>query len=233
MYALAELVMRALLTGSASSHVALAPGGGPWPQTLAAADAVNKLLRDWDDATADALFTENVALDRPYSERLADLALVRARIGAFTVDAARPAESDTPAQRRWWLAGDRGTVAATIQLNPERSAVPRVQSLTLAVPPAPGSVLARALAAVTEWLNGGAAAWPESLPVSAEADAGLIARRLRMAATWAGQVTPGAYQGGDGAGSVTAELVGEHATVTLSLLVNTKTGELRQADVSL
>jgi CubicO group peptidase (beta-lactamase class C family) len=233
MYALAELVMRELLTGSASSHVALAPGGGPWPQTLAAADAVNNLLRDWDDATADALFTENVALDRPYAERLADLALVRARIGAFTVDAARPAESDTPAQRRWWLAGDRGTVAATIQLNPERSAVRRVQSLTLAVPPAPGSVLARALAAVTGWLNGGAAAWPESLPVSAEADAGLIARRLRMAAAWAGQLTPGAYQGGDGAGSVTVELVGEHATVTLSLLVNTKTGELRQADVSL
>jgi CubicO group peptidase (beta-lactamase class C family) len=230
MYALADLVMRELLTPAASSQVALAPGGGPWPQTLAAADAVNELLRDWHDATADALFTENVALDRPYSERLADLALIGERIGAFTVDAARPAESDTPAQRRWWLTGDRGTVAAAIQLNPQRP--PRVQSLTLAVPPAPDSVLARALATVTGWLNGGAA-WPESLPVSAEADAGLIARRLRMAATWAGPVTPGVYQGGDGAGSVTVELVGEHATVTLSLLVNTKTGELRQADVSL
>jgi CubicO group peptidase (beta-lactamase class C family) len=231
MYALADLVMRALLTPSASSSVALAPGGGPWPQTLAAADAVNELLRDWDDATADALFTENVALDRPYSERLGDLALIRARIGAFTVDAARPAESDTPAQRRWWLTGDRGTVAAAIQLNPQLP--PRVQSLALAIPPAPDSVLARALATVTSWLNGGAAAWPGSLPVSAEADAGLITRRLRMAAGWAGQVTPGVYHGGDGAGSVTVELVGEHATVTLSLLVNTKTGELRQADVSL
>jgi CubicO group peptidase (beta-lactamase class C family) len=254
MYALAELVLKALLTSSASYQAALAPvlpgsaasggstapggstasaEGGPWPQTLAAADAVHKLLRDWDDATADALFTENVALDRPYPERRADLALLRDRIGVFTVDAGRPAESDTPAQRRWWLAGEHGTVAVTIQLSPLRSAVPSVQLLTLAIPPAPGSVLDRALATVTGWLNGGAAAWPESLPVAPEADSGLIARRLRMAAAWAGPVTAGAYQAGDGSTSAAVELVGEHATVTLSLLVNTATGELRQADVAL
>jgi len=245
MHNLAELVLRALLTPSAAYHVALAPApvgspaaaastagaGGPWPQTLAAADAVNGLLKDWDDAVADALFTENVALDRPYRERLSDLALLRARIGAFDVDAARPAESDTPAQRRWWLAGERGTVAVTIQLNPQRP--PRVQSLTFAVPPAEDSVLGRALATVTDWLNSGAAAWPQSLPVAAGTDAGLIARRLRMAAAWAGPVTRGAYQAGDGAASVTAELVGEHGPVTLSLLVNAATGELRQADVAL
>jgi CubicO group peptidase (beta-lactamase class C family) len=247
MHSLAELVLRALLTPSAAYQVALAPApvgspaaaasatgaGGPWPQTLAAADAVNGLLKDWDDTVAGALFTENVALDRPYRERLGDLARLRGRIGAFDVDAARPAESDTPAHRRWWLAGERGTAAVTIQLNPERSAVPRVQSLTFAIPPAGDSVLGRALTAVTEWLNSGAAAWPESLPVAPGADAGLIARRLRMAAAWAGPVTQGAYQAGDGAASVTAELVGEHATVTLSLLVNAATGELRQADAAL
>ena len=250
MYSLAELVLRALLTPSAAYHVALAPvrpprpprpprpapgggAGGPWPQTLAAADAVSRLLKDWDDAAADALFTENVALDRPYPERLADLALLRSRIGAFDVDAGRQAESDTPAQRRWWLAGERGTVAVTIQLNPQRSAAKRVQSLTFAVPPAADSVLGRALATVTEWLNSGAAAWPDSLPVAPEADAGLIARRLRMAAVWAGRMTLGAYQAGDGTASVTADLVGEHATVALSLLVNPATGELRQADVAL
>jgi CubicO group peptidase (beta-lactamase class C family) len=259
MNALAELVLKALLTRSAAYHVALAPApavpaadtvpaaggaggpwsggpwsggpwsGGPWPQTLAAAEAVNGLLRDWDDATADALFTENVALDRPYPERRRDLALLRTRIGAFAVDPGRPAESDTPAQRRWWLAGERGTVAVAIQLSPQRP--PRVQSLTFAIPPAPGSVLARAVTAVTEWLNSGAADWPGALPVSPEADAGLIARRLRMAAVWAGPVTLGAYQAGDGTASAAVELVGEHATVTLSLLVNAATGQLRQADV--
>jgi CubicO group peptidase (beta-lactamase class C family) len=237
MYALAELVHKALLTPSGAYHVALAPAradasaGGPWPETLTAADAVNRLLQDWDNAAADALFTENVALDRPYQERVGDLALIRTRIGAFTVDAARPAESDTPAHRRWWLAGERGTVAVTIQLNPQRP--PRVQSLTLAIPPAAGSPLERALTAVVDWLNGGALGWPSSLPVAQGADAGLIARRLRMAAAWAGPVTLGAHQAGDGAVSATVELVGEHAPMTLSLLVNAVTGELRQADAAL
>lgn len=247
MYSLAETVLRALLAGSAACHAALAPAlaparavvpaggapaaGGPWPETLAAAGAVNQLLKDWDDAAADALFTENVALDRPYRERLGDLALLRSRIGAFDADPARPAESDTPAHRRWWLAGERGTAAAAIQLSPQRP--PRVQSLTLAIPPAEQSVLGRALTAVVEWLNSGATAWPASLPVAAGTDAGLIARRLRMAAAWAGPVTAGACQAGDGSSLATVELTGEHATVTLSLLVNAATGELRQAEVSL
>jgi CubicO group peptidase (beta-lactamase class C family) len=231
MYALAELVLKALLTPSRAAQTALAPGGGPWPQTLAAAEAAGALLADWDDAAADALFSENVALDRPYAERRADLALLRERIGAFTVDQGRPAESDTPAHRRWWLAGEHATVAVAIQLNPQRP--PRVQSLAIAVPPAAGSVLARALAAVTGWLNDGAAGWPQAVPFAAGADGGLIARRLRMAATWAGRLSPGAYQAGDGSAAATVELVGEHATVTLSLLVNPETGELRQADVAL
>jgi CubicO group peptidase (beta-lactamase class C family) len=254
MSGLADLVLRSLLTRSAAHHIALAPvlgpddpaaesgpvdsdliAGGPWPETLAAADAVNSLLRSWDDAAADALFSPNVALDRPYPERRADLALLQSRIGAFTVDAGRPAESDTPAHRRWFLAGEHGTVAVTIQLNPQRP--PRVQSLTFAVPPAPGSVLAVALDTVTTWLNawahGEGVDWPAALPVAPEADAGLIARRLRMAAAWAGPVTSGACRTGDGSASATVELSGQHATVLLSLLVNPSTGALRQADVTL
>ena len=242
MQALAELVLKALLTPSATAQVALAPAargaraGAPWPETLAAADAASALTRNWDDAVADALFTENVALDRPYAERRADLELLRERIGAFATDPARPAESDTPAHRRWWLTGERGTVAAAILLNPQRP--PRVQWLSVAIPPAEGSVLAHALVAVTHWLNEvaedrGAATWPQALPAAPEVDAALIARRLRMAAAWAGPVVPGAWQAGDGSASASLELVGEHATVTLSLLVNPETGELRQADVAL
>jgi CubicO group peptidase (beta-lactamase class C family) len=237
MYALADLVLKALLTRIPAVHVALAPAvkgaraGAPWPETLAAADAASALAGHWDDTRADALFTGNVAQDRPYPERQADLALLRERIGAFSVDASRPAESDTPAHRRWWLAGEHGTVAVAIQLNPERP--PRVQSLTIAMPPAPGSTLAKALTGVIGWLNDGADGWPQALPFAPGADGGLIARRLRMAAAWAGPVTPGAYQAGDGAAGASLELVGEHAPVTLSLLVNPKTGEIRQADVSL
>ena len=99
---LTGLVLDALVPSSSAYQVALAPAetsGGeaaaPWPQTLAAEEKVNRLLADWDDAAADALFTENVALDGPYNERRHTIGLIRERIGDFTADrAARP--SPTP-----------------------------------------------------------------------------------------------------------------------------------------
>ena len=236
MATLTGMVLKAVLSGVADRGlpaytVALAPGAGPWPETLEAVTAVNDLLASWDDATADALFSENVALDSPYPERRRVIATIVERIGDFAVDDTRPAESDTPAHRRWWLAGERGAVQAQIQLSPQRP--PRVMSLTLAVPPAPDSALAVTLAAVVAWLNSGAVTWPESLPVSGGADADLIARRLRMAAAWTGPVAPGGYRTGNSSTSVSVDLTGEHATVTLSLLVNAATGELRRADVAI
>src|ERR1700722_6926830 len=229
---LTGLLLAALVPSSNTYQVALAPApAGPWPATLAAQEKADRLLAQWDDAAADALFTENVALDAPYNERRHAIGLLRERIGDFPADRSRAPESDSPAHRRWWLTGENGTVQAQIQLSPE--AAPRVMSLTLAIPPAPGSLLARTLDAVVEWLNDPAQDWPAHVPVAASADPGLLARRLRMAATWAGKCTLGSYQAGSGAAGTTVELVGEHASVTLSLLVNRETGELRQADVTL
>jgi CubicO group peptidase (beta-lactamase class C family) len=236
MSTLASLVLEALLPPSAAYHVALSPvrpdslAGGPWPETLSAMAAANELLQSWDDAAADALFCENVALDSPYPERRRAIGLIRDRIGDFGVDTERAPESDTPAHRRWWLTGPGGAVQAQLQLNPGR--LPRVQSLTLAVPPAAGSALAGTLESLLRWMNGGAVEWPSSLAVAASLDAGLLARRLRMAATWTGAAVAGPYRAGDGRASVSVDLAGEHATVILSLVVNPATGELRQADVS-
>jgi CubicO group peptidase (beta-lactamase class C family) len=232
----------------AAYQVALAPGspdapsGGPWRETLAAREAVTRLLSSvaqfaMDDATAQALFTPalftgNIALDRPYAERLHDIALLRDRIGAFADDPDRSFEHDTPAHCRWFLAGDRGPVIqAQIQLSPERP--PRVQSLALAMPPADGSPLARTLDAVLAWLNSGSSSWPESVPVRPGTDVGLLTRRLRMAAAWTGVVATGAYRGGDGASAVVVELSGEHAAALLALSVDSATGALRAADVTL
>ena len=240
---LAALVLEALVPRSAAYHVALSPAiaasapqasppaGAPWPQTLAARDAVNRLLGDWDDAVADTLFCENVALDRPYRERAAAVAAIRERIGPFAPSGARPAESDTPAHCRWWLSGERGTITVQILLSPERT--PRVQSLTLAVPPAAGSSLANVLNSVVAWMNSGDRDWPPAVVVAADADPGLLGRRLRMAAVWTGRCAVGAFLAGDGSAAVSVELAGEHATVTLSLAVNPATGELRHADITL
>ena len=247
MSVLAGMILEALLPRPASYHVALSPAdpdspsapsatplppaGAPWPETLAAASAVNRLLADWDDVAADTLFSENVALDAPYQERRHALELIRQRIGDFRADESRAPESDTPAHRRWWLTGPRGTVQAQILLNPERP--PRVQSLTVAVPPAPDSVLATVLEDLVAWLNSGSAHWPGTMRVAQGTDEGLLRRRLLMAAAWAGECRTGAYRAGNGAASVSVELAGEHATVVLSLLINPGTGEIRQADVAL
>lgn len=49
-------------------------------RTLAA--GLCRLVADgWDDALADTIFLENVALDRPYAERAADLAAIREKAG--------------------------------------------------------------------------------------------------------------------------------------------------------
>ena len=228
----ARLLEAVLRRGEPSAHgAAVALGSpGPWPETLAAKEAVGDLLKNWDDAAAQRLFSPNVALDAPFEERQRRIALIRERIGEFADDPGRRPEFDTPAQCRWWLAGQRGVVQAQIQLNPERP--PRVQSLTLAVPPAAGSALRATLDAVVGWLNGDSRDWPSSVPVADGVDASLLARRLRMAAVWAGPVRVGAFKVGDGTASVAVELVGQHATPTLALVIDPETRALRMADIA-
>jgi CubicO group peptidase (beta-lactamase class C family) len=228
----ARLLEAVVRQGEPASHgngVALG-SQGPWPETLVAKEAVTNLLQTWDDAKAQRLFSPNVALDAPFAERQRRIALVRERIGDFGDDPERPPEFDTPAQCRWWLSGERGTVQVQIQLNPERP--PRVQSLTLAVPPAASSALRVTLDAVVDWLNDGDRDWPASIPVADGVDAGMLARRLRMAAVWAGRSHVGAFKAGDGTASVAAELIGEHVTVTLALVIDPETRLLRMADVA-
>jgi CubicO group peptidase (beta-lactamase class C family) len=226
---LLEAVVRQDGPAAHGNNVAIA-SPGPWPETLAAREEVSQLLRSWDDAAAQRLFSPNVAMDAPFEERRRRIALIRERIGEFGDDPGRQPEFDTPAHCRWWLTGERGTVQAQIQLNPERP--PRVQSLTLAVPPAAGSALRVTLDAVVDWLNGGEPDWPPSIPLADGVDAGMLTRRLRMAAIWAGPCHVGAFKAGDGTASAAAELVGEHATITLALVIDPETRILRLADVA-
>jgi CubicO group peptidase (beta-lactamase class C family) len=223
---LLEAVVRQDKTAQTASSPALAPRGEPWPETVAARDAVNRLLQDWDDAEADRLFTPNVAQDAPYPARRRAIELVRERLGGFGDDRDRPAEFGSPARCRWWLSGNGGgAVQAEITLSPENP--PRVQSLSVAVPPAAGSPLAEALARVIGWLNGG-----DPVPAGEGLDAALISRRVRSAAAWAGSCRPGGCRAGDGSSSVTVDLTGEHARFTLAITIDPATGLLYQLDLA-
>ncbi len=196
---------------------------------LAAQDAVNGLLQEWDDEVAERLFTANVALDRPLAQRRADIARLRERIGEFRPDPDRPAESDSPAHSRWWLTGPHGRATAAIKLAP--LAEPRVQQLVLAVPPAPDSALGRALAAVVATINAGALQWPAGLTVADGAASAL--RQLRLAAAWAGQCQPGGCLAGDGSSTATVELTGPTGQATLTVEVSGPGPELQRAEVTL
>ncbi len=209
-----------------------APGDGrPWTQTLTARAEVDQLLRRWDDEVAARLFSPNVAWDQPFADRRAAIGRIRDRIGDFRPDPDRPPEFDSPAHCRWWLRGERGTVQAEIGLAP--LVQPLVQSLRLAVPPAPGSVLLRLLDALIGLLNDGSPQWPDWLPVADDVDTTQLARRLAVAAAWAGRCAAGAFRAGDGESSTTVELEGPLGRAVLAISVDEEAEVLRQAEVTL
>jgi CubicO group peptidase (beta-lactamase class C family) len=208
------------------------PGDGePWPQTLAARAEVDELLQDWDDERADKIFAPNVAWDQPYAARHVQLGRVRERIGSFAPDPDRAPEYDSPASCRWWLRGERGCVQVDIGLAPLTQ--PQVQSLRLAVPPAPGSVLLRVLDSVIGLINDDPVQWPDWLPVTAGVDTPTLLRRLRVGSAWAGRCAVTAYRAGDGQAATTAELTGPAGRLALEIAVDAPSEALRQAGVTL
>jgi len=196
-----------------------APGSGePWPQTLAARDAVDRLLQDWDDEVAGRLLAPNVDLDQPLPARQADIATLRQRIGAFQRNEDRAPECESPAHCRWWLTGPGGTVAAQILLAPLRE--PLVQLLRVAIPPDPDSMLGRALTVITSVVTTSAAEWPPELAVAGGLGAAQVLRQLRMAAVWAGPCQLDSYLAGDGNVSSTVRLTGDSGRVDLTVEVD-------------
>lgn len=227
---LTDVVLREVVKrgrdGSWASGASLAPGAAAWPETDAARAAVTRLLSSWDDAEADQLFSPNVALDTPFAERRAAIALLRERIGDFAVSDRAP-EHDTPAHCRWWLSGDvqAGQDAQVeILLTPEPK--PRVQLLRLAIPPAAGSPLRLALDALLAMMEGSGQA-----PATSGVDVPALERALTAARSWAGPCRLGAWTAGNGSTRCTVELAGEHAKLSLALAVDAATGELTEATV--
>ncbi len=211
--------------------------GGPWPETLSAQQVATGLLTHWDDEVAEQLFADNVALDQPLDRRRERIGRMWERLGpprSRTQATPRPAEFDSPAHCRWWLHGERGDTQVEILLTPENP--PRVQSLTVTVPPAADSALWRQTQALIDLLNSslsdGAPSWPAELPVSGLVDSGLLLRQLRMARAWAGVCRPGAFCGGNGQTSTVIELDGEYAGLTLAVELDRGQRSLRWVDIA-
>jgi len=235
--ALASELLAAILRAQAGPGIRLhgpvpaSPSPAPWPETLDARSAVDALLQDWDEAAAEAIFSPNVELDRPIAQRRADVTRLRERIGEFRANPSRPPECDSPAHCRWWLTGDRGTVAVQIKLAPLQQ--PLVQQLIVPVPPAPSSALHDALGLLIASIGDGVPGWPAGLQAAGELDTGQATRQLRIAAAWAGPCQLDSYLAGNGSTTATVLLSGPAGTAELTAEVAESGGALSRLTVSL
>ncbi len=105
-----------------------------WPETRAARETVERLLRRWDEAAAGALLAENVALDETIERRRATIDDLTARVGLAADAPVLPLEQAAPVNRTrahvaWTVPGATGALRVEIRLTPERH--PRVQTLAV------------------------------------------------------------------------------------------------------
>jgi CubicO group peptidase (beta-lactamase class C family) len=185
-----------------------------------ARDAVEGLVRRWDDAAAARLFTANVDLDRPLAERRDELAALGERHGALVREGEVDAEDAL--RGRWRMRGERGHVELAVTLAP--TVPPLVQTLSVesVLPPAGrlAELAARAARLASE---------PD-----AEALGGLLApgtdteevlRALRVAAALYGPFGEPEVVAGDGETTSTLRLPGTRGDVELELARDDQDGE--------
>ncbi len=102
---------------AAALHALLAgPPVEPWSEVLAAQQALTAMIRTGWDGSAAALFTANVAEDRSFARRRAELATALERTGVLgeVVDES----SATPAHRAWTIRGEHADLAVDISMHP-------------------------------------------------------------------------------------------------------------------
>ncbi|HTI00715.1 MAG TPA: serine hydrolase domain-containing protein [Acidisoma sp.] len=94
---------------------------------------VAELVARWDDSLAGDLFLENVAMDRPYAERAAELAELRAKLGTPDAKRAEIRPADGPMFGRFEVRVPctTGVIVGVVGLGPPAPA--RIQSLTFKI----------------------------------------------------------------------------------------------------
>jgi CubicO group peptidase (beta-lactamase class C family) len=209
--------------GTSPGPLATAPQPAPadeglWAATRQARQAVERLLRSWDDELAATLFAPNVDLDRSLARRRAELELVRHRLGPLEPDPTGPIDQPSPAQYAWWLRGPRGRVRLEILLTPQLP--PQVQTLCVTLAPDPSPGLRAAAELVVAQLSQQCPQWPQELATSMELDRIELGRLLRVSAAWAGACDIVGVTEGDGETHATFQLAGERADLSLTLTLD-------------
>lgn len=103
-----------------------------WPETIAARDSIEQLIRCWDTDIAAALVADNVDLDQPLTRRQAQIQELVDEVVPVSdplplIDSSPV--SRTPAQLAWTIPGQAGSLRCEIRLTPTEP--PRVQTLSV------------------------------------------------------------------------------------------------------
>ena len=95
-----------------------------WPETRRLMTVADGLIRTWDDATAAAVFADNIDFDRPLVQRRAAIDELIAHIGGLRDGVGTPevVSAATPADVTWSIPGERGELICMIHLTPVQPA---------------------------------------------------------------------------------------------------------------
>lgn len=173
------------------------PARSPLPRPPAAAPvaeaaaALVALLGAWHDASAEALFADNVALDESFDRRRAAAVSLVDRIGAPSVESL---DADTGAAAHVLVGGERGRARLELQLSPLRP--PKVQWYEVTVVPALDPVTL-ALHDQLRAIAGDLDAAPLAGLLAPTADLALLRRRLLTVGAAFGPFTGAEAVGGD------------------------------------
>jgi hypothetical protein len=200
-----------------------------WPQTLQAKAQIDRLLRGWDDDLAEQVFADSVAQDEPWQRRRARIEQIVRDLGSLTPDNSIPLQHQSPAHCRWWLTAPHGRVRAEILLTPQNPS--QVQSLTLAPVPDPSPQLRSVINAVAAALRVSEPSWPSDLATTMDLDRSALTRHLQLAAGWAGRCVLGDVTAGNGTTLSSFQLLGEYATLSAEVRLDSETGAVRAFNI--
>ncbi|MEY5144978.1 MAG: hypothetical protein RL745_345 [Actinomycetota bacterium] len=167
-FRLATQVLRDLLVKvDAPSRVIV-----PTPSTKKSFIAVNRLLVEWDDAAADALFGPNMDEDELRAHRVAGIKTAIDTIGGI----AGPAEeisSTASSHMVWWLPGTSGRLRVEVRLNPLRQQ--QLQTLNVRAVAGPSQELVTLAVRVAKKLHT-SGQLPEDIARAADVDSESLVR---------------------------------------------------------
>jgi CubicO group peptidase (beta-lactamase class C family) len=110
-----------------------------WPMAVEKAEQANSLIREWDEALANQIFEENVALDTPLSERRQHIETLIDELGGLSPTSQMLIQDDkaeSPLQVVWKVPAVNGALLCEVGLSPKTPSLIQTFEISKDVSPA-------------------------------------------------------------------------------------------------